>query len=240
MEVDSTNYFIKKIYQHKINGLPGICVQIDFLYNYYNDNVTFKLLGKHLPESLKYVAIKRKAEYTAGRYAVQKALRLLEYSSDNEVFIGQHGIPIWPQLFTGSISHTSTNAMCVVSHTDEIRSIGIDIENWFNSDLFNNITSSILTGAEYKLLKKYKTLDHNIATLIFSAKESLFKAIYFEAKCYFGFDAAEIVSIDFQKNIFTIKLNVDLNSNLKKGRQFSGLFKFYKDFIFTAVIIYKL
>ncbi|MEQ1161269.1 4'-phosphopantetheinyl transferase superfamily protein [Acinetobacter calcoaceticus] len=240
MELDSTNYFIKKIYQQNIIGLPGICIQIEFLYKYYNDDITLKLLGNHLPESLKNVAIKRKSEYTAGRYAVKQALRLLDHTMDKEIGIGQNGIPLWPQLFTGSISHTSTNAMCVVSHTDEIRSIGIDIENWFNNDLFNSVASSVLTSSEYKFLNQYKSLELNIVTLIFSAKESLFKALYFEVKYYFGFDAAKIVLIDFQKNIFIAELILDLNSNLKKGRQFKGIFKFYKNFVFTAITIYDL
>lgn len=239
MELDSKHYFIKKIYQQHISGIPGICMQIEFLNKYYNDDMTLKLLGNNLPESLRNVAVKRKSEYTAGRYAVKQAFRLLDHTIDKEIAIGENGIPLWPQLFTGSISHTSTNAMCVVSHTDEIRSIGIDIENWFNNELFNSVASSVLTSSEYKFLNQYKSLELNIITLIFSAKESLFKALYFDVKCYFGFDAAKIVSIDLQNNTFIAELILDLNSNLKQGSQFKGIFKFYENFIFTAIIIYK-
>lgn len=65
---------------------------------------------------------KRQAEHLAGRIAAVHALR--EYGSKAVPGIGERRQPLWPPGLFGSISHSASTALAVVSP----RPIGLDID----------------------------------------------------------------------------------------------------------------
>jgi 4'-phosphopantetheinyl transferase EntD len=61
-------------------------------------------------------------------------------------------------------------------------------------------------------------------TIIFSAKESLFKALYPSVGYYFDFLDVVVTGICNNTNSFNIMLNVDLTPELRAKTKFKGFF----------------
>lgn len=139
---------------------------------------------------------KRKETYLAGRLAVQ-----LAQSSQNfplfDVIRGNDGAPIWPTNYIGSISHTDNEAVAIVVEPAElaIKGIGVDIERVQSAAQLQD-RALIGEPKEYDLLRK-AGFDESMAILIlFSLKESVYKALYPYVKRYFDFLDAELVELE--------------------------------------------
>lgn len=142
---------------------------------------------------------KRCAEHLAGRIAAAEALRL---SGLNDYIpgIGLNRVPCWPPGFTGSITHTDSLALAtaIPDIPGERCGIGIDAENIINTYDAQDIAGGIVNPAERELLHVCGLPFPVALTLAFSAKESLFKALYRHVGHYFDFSAAEITALGAQ------------------------------------------
>jgi len=81
-----------------------------------------------LPSSLVAASPLRRATFRAGRECAHTALRRLG-SSPKAVPIGASGAPVWPDGFTGSISHTDRVAAAIVAPSPPVRGLGLDVES---------------------------------------------------------------------------------------------------------------
>lgn len=130
---------------------------------------------------------KRKAEHLAGRIAAVHALR--EFGLKTIPGIGTQRQPVWPQGLFGSISHSASTALAVVSR----QPVGIDIEAIFTPQTATELASSIVTHAEKELLANSGLSIEQALTLAFSAKESAFKATRTSRQADAGFTQYQIV-----------------------------------------------
>ena len=175
---------------------------------------------------------KRRYEFSAGRLCGRKALQQL--GIDNCLLTqGKNGEPIWPDQITGSISHSKKWAAAAISTTKDIMAVGFDIETI--NRISSGILKRIITEKEKELRDKKDEQDAQIyATLIFSAKEAIYKAL---SKLYSKTLRFKDVSIipNVDKSEFKIELNdKELNSFLKNVRPFCRYFIHEND-IFTAI-----
>ena len=133
---------------------------------------------------------KRKAEHLAGRIAAAHAL------PDHTVpGIGPSGEPLWPEGISGSITHSATQAMAVVvSHPDA--RVGIDCEAILPDREAREIQDGIIDAQEAMCLTRSGYPFALALTLTFSAKESLFKALFPQVKTFMDFDCARITRLD--------------------------------------------
>ena len=133
---------------------------------------------------------KRKAEHLAGRIAAAHAL------PDHTVpGIGPSGEPLWPEGISGSITHSGTQAMAVVvSHPDA--RVGIDCEAILPDREAREIQDGIIDAQEAMCLTRSGYPFALALTLTFSAKESLFKALFPQVKTFMDFDCARITRLD--------------------------------------------
>ncbi|MCW1826083.1 enterobactin synthase subunit EntD [Enterobacter asburiae] len=133
---------------------------------------------------------KRKAEHLAGRIAVAHAL------PDHAVpGIGPSGEPLWPEGVSGSITHSGTQAMAiVVRHPAAL--VGIDCEAILAEREAREIQDGIIDAQEAMCLTRSGYPFALALTLAFSAKESLFKALFPQVKTYMGFDCARVTALD--------------------------------------------
>ncbi len=183
--------------------LPDLhVVRVDF------DASTFEpddLLWLPHHDRLSRAVTKRKAEHLAGRIAAHEALRLQGMNSYIPG-IGLHRAPCWPSGFTGSITHTHNLALAAVIADNTARpcGVGIDTEAIINAYDAQDIADGIVNPAERKLLARCGLPFPAALTLAFSAKESLFKALYRHVGHYFDFLAAEITAI----NAHTLELKL--------------------------------
>ncbi|ELH8606686.1 enterobactin synthase subunit EntD [Enterobacter asburiae] len=132
---------------------------------------------------------KRKAEHLAGRIAAAHAL------PDRTVpGIGPSGEPLWPEGVSGSITHSGTQAMAVVvRHPDAL--VGIDCEAILPDREAREIKDGIVDAQEAICLTHSGYPFALALTLAFSAKESLFKALFPQMKIYMGFEWARVTEI---------------------------------------------
>ncbi len=138
---------------------------------------------------------KRKAEHLAGRIAAVHALR--EFGHKNVPGIGVQRQPVWPQDLFGSISHSATTALAVVS----THPIGLDIEAIFTLQMANELVSSIVTNTEKERLANSGLPLEQALTLAFSAKESAFKATQASQQANAGFTQYQIVELQHNQMI---------------------------------------
>lgn len=224
------NIFITNVSAKIIPHFNGECFQCCFLTESYSDAVAEHLLSEKLPPFLNKAVNKRKAEFVAGRYLAKLALEVLG-AECTHVGFKKNRAPKWPRGYTGSISHSNGFAMCGIASDYDFKSIGIDVEDIISPEVATNILDYVLVGSEMEIVDG----DLNLLTLVFSAKESLFKALYSEVGFYFGFECAIITMIDRRTSSFTLELVKNLGPNLAVGKTFNGTFDFTKGRVFTAI-----
>ena len=149
----------------------------------------------------------RKNEFILGRICASKAyekctgIELLELES------GKDRAPIWPSKVVGSISHNKNFVGAAVAKKNELIGIGIDFEEIDRAKI--ELSSHIKNSEDLKSHPDFS--DTELLTVIFSAKESLYKALYPSVQKFFGFEDAALRSINPQKGTFEIELLNDLN-----------------------------
>lgn len=174
------------------------------------------------PEHYDNWRVKRKASFLAGRLAVRHAQACFNLEMI-DIPKGHDGTPVWPSNYTGSISHTSDQAVAVLllnSHLS-VKGIGIDIEQVVYSDLLEE-ADMIGTKPEFQLLKE-ANIEMRLATLLlFSLKESVYKALFPIVGTFFDFLDVDLTSC--HKNFFTFQVNRQLSDHVQKGFQLKGSF----------------
>lgn len=202
-----------------------------------------------VPERLQNAVQKRKAEYIAGRYCAKQAFEQLTKKNNsisiNDFHIGtaENRAPIWPNSVCGSITHSKGYAAAAVGLTDVIRSVGIDSEKIVEQKTANNIASHILTKDEQLRADKGEYKNDDIAdfvtylTLLFSAKESIYKCLFPLVNQFFNFHDAVILIDSNTPGVFRFELNKMLNSEFKTGYQGKGHYKLDDGFVHTAIVL---
>ena len=187
------------------------------------------------PFSIKSAVIKRRAEFLAGRLMAVIALEHIGIKQGN-IPIGHNRMPIWPEEYVGSITHSSELALAVASPKQNILFTGIDCEEIFSPSTAENISSELLSSNELELFNSSKLNFSLYCTIVFSAKESLFKALYPYVGKYFDFRVAELIEINPNIGKFKIKINQTLNnSNIIKGLEFSGRIEICQSYVLTII-----
>lgn len=147
--------------------------------------------------NLEQAVTKRKAEYLAGRYCAKLALQ--QHFGKNQAICdipsGKHREPMWPAGVLGSITHTKTYALCAIGESNCIQGIGIDLEEILEISSANELAEQIHNEQELQLLTTNNFPSNFATTLLFSAKESIFKALYNNISEYFGFEVARLCSV---------------------------------------------
>ena len=173
------------------------------------------------PEQISQWIPKRQAQFLAGRIAVKKALVFDKAPTlENQVSIGHSREPIWPENIIGSISHTGhTSIACVAEQTKTSAGLGIDIQETIAPELQSQISSTVLTHKDSLLFKqRFNDLKESVLfTLIFSAKESFFKAAFNSVGEYFDFIDVSIIDLNTTKQQLTLKTNKHLSADLPVG-----------------------
>ena len=184
----------------------------------------FDELGVPYADTLQRAVPKRQAEYLAGRYCAKRALSLLG-SNQTVVQSGHRRQPIWPTGVVGSISHSNEAAIACVSRCPNIIGLGIDLEENIKTETMEKIESSILTERDRRWLSETNLAKEQLFTIIFSLKESFFKAVFSQVKKYFDFDAVSIKHIDEDNNTLQFQINYNLSESIVAGQIYQGKYR---------------
>jgi enterobactin synthetase component D len=124
------------------------------------------------------------------------------------------GLPVWPGGWTGSISHSATAALAAVCPRATGISLGVDIEEIAPAQVARDVSSAVGRPDELAVLSK---LPAALAVmLLFSAKESLYKALYPQLRTFRDFTAARLVAAEGSR--FILRLEEDWGTRWPAGR----------------------
>lgn len=191
------------------------------------DMDAFRAVGIALPQQIVRSVRKRQAEFFFGRLAARRALFTCGLAQC-DVAIGSSREPVWPEHVVGSISHSGYIAAAVALAGSAHRGIGIDLEPILRHDLLATVRATVLSEREYALLcaaaGSYSI--EILCTVVFSAKESFFKACFAAVRRYFDFSVVRVVGVDAHAQSLQLKLVQTLCPELVEGGVFEVRFEF--------------
>jgi 4'-phosphopantetheinyl transferase EntD len=146
-----------------------------------------------LPADVARSVRKRQAEYFHGRLAARLALAAAGLPVA-DIGKGPNREPLWPAGAIGSITHNSRRAGAVALPAHAWHGVGIDLESPAPPELQDSIAALAVDAAELALLAAH---EHVLARdallpLVFSAKESFYKAAYGAVGRFFDFSAVRV------------------------------------------------
>lgn len=216
-----------------LDYLPGYAYECEI----ERDGFDVALFATHAidcPESIQNAVSTRQAEFFAGRLAARSALHHLGFAQ-HSITLRKDRTPGWPPGIVGTISHNKHHAVACVrqAHTQD-DGIGLDIEDIISEKTAQRIVGHILSADERThLVAKCPREFAKSVTLAFSAKESLFKALYPHVGIYFDFLDVRIVKAD--THTLTLQLMRTLSPQCPVGTSFTAHIYPYRGGVLTYV-----
>lgn len=159
----------------------------------------------------------RRREFLATRHLARLALAGLG-RPEEVVGIGPRRAPVWPDGVVGSITHCAGYRAVAVARADDLRSLGIDAEPAVPLD--DGVAAQVLLPAEAARLR-----DPLESTVVFSAKESVYKALFPLTQRWLGFEDVEVV------------LGDTTFGAIARGDGLTGRFRVVDGLVLTAVAV---
>ena len=213
-----------------------------FVARFHAGNFSADLFRMHaidFPTGIRRCVPKRQAEFIAGRLCARLALSAHGYSH-HSVAIGKNREPIWPNELVGSIAHNGYYAAAVVYPKTFLAGIGIDIETVIDEKTRDAMTSLVVSAEELDYLHSgtpHLALDC-LLTLVFSAKESFFKAAFGNVKRYFDFAAIRMFEIDTNRRTIQFRSTQALSDEVVADQVYRAYYEFLDGrSVFTAVML---
>ncbi|WP_394846899.1 4'-phosphopantetheinyl transferase superfamily protein [Pendulispora brunnea] len=204
-----------------------------------------------IPESIQNAPIRRQVEFRAGRECARRALKSLmkhlttkHLTTSNSLVLGDAAIavgsdrePVWPEGIVGAITHTNELASAAVARASDTRGIGLDVEVVMSEE--NAASWMAKIAAPHEVAELARAMNWSPATaltVIFSAKETLYKCLYPQVRRYFGFRAAAIESAD-ASGYLSVRLLETLTPELVSGCSFEGRFEICDGLVRTGMVL---
>ena len=172
-------------------------------------------------------------EFTIARSCARQALGKLGFPPV-PILRGPKGEPLWPAGIVGSITHCKGYRAAAVAMQTKISAIGIDAE--IDDALPPEVLNSICVEEEIAWLSQTRDRLH-WDRIIFSAKESVYKAWFPLTRRWLGFEEVAI-TIEAAGNSFSAQPLVNLPSELDQAlRRFAGRFVVRDGLVLTTVVL---
>lgn len=118
-------------------------------------------------------ALGRQHEFATGRFCARRAFAQLGLPCGAyDLLADDDGVPIWPDGFTASISHSRGVALAAVAQTQQCALLGADLEKT------NRISLRARQKVVHPLESDFMADDQLKASILFSLKEAFYKAQY--------------------------------------------------------------
>lgn len=232
---------LQRVATHELAGADGQLLRASLLQfdREAFDVAAFDAWGIERPTTIARSVMKRQAEFFFGRLAARLAMLALGRPGV-PIPIGPSHQPLWPQGLVGSISHSHDLAAALVLEQARARAVGIDVEKIVSGTARDALLAFGVDASEAAYLRALSTRDlpfEALLTLVFSAKESLFKGAFEQVGRYFDFLAARVSDIDWPARRMTLVLREHLCAEYPRGRRCPVSFDFLRqDMVFTAFV----
>lgn len=217
------------------NAPPAFMIQFDAR------QFDFSMFSRHsiaVPATISRSVQKRQAEFFFGRYCASMALTELGIPA-SDIVIGPSREPVWPSTTIGSITHTRTVAAAIALPRGRHSGVGIDIEYIVGVDAHAALRSEVIDAKEFAYLTSIATflpLDLSL-TLVFSAKESFFKAVFYHVRRHINFNEVIVTDISPINRTITLELRESLSYRLRRRQSYRLYFrKISMDLVLTSFL----
>ena len=173
------------------------------LPNPFPDHISFCLLPVHStsnqnlhPAEENYLSLvsspSRKQHYRSGRICAKEALSRLGIKDQPVLRDSDTREPLWPEDISGAITHSGNWVAAATGKITTVSGIGIDLED-MERNIDPGISRHVCIREENEWLEELDDLYVDQALkLIFSAKESIFKAFFPSTRIFLHFYDARI------------------------------------------------
>jgi 4'-phosphopantetheinyl transferase EntD len=149
----------------------------------------------------------RRREFATGRACARTALATLGVPA-GPILPGARGAPQWPPGVVGSITHCAGYRACAVARGRDVVTIGLDAEP--NAEVPDDVLPVVASEAERARIAALAADRPEVAwdRLLFSAKESVYKAWFPLTGRWLEFEEAD-VEFDPVRETFSARLLAD-------------------------------
>lgn len=177
---------------------------------------------------------KRRREFVTARACAREALSRLGLP-EQAVPAGARGEPVWPEGIVGSITHCAGYRACAAARASELLTIGVDAEP--DDALPAGVLADVSLPEERRWIEAAAAAEPGTSwdRLLFSIKESIYKAWFPLTGSWLGFEDAG-VTIDRERGTFAAHLLVpgpSLNGRMLDG--FSGRWLAAEGLLLSAI-----
>ncbi|WP_329181043.1 MULTISPECIES: 4'-phosphopantetheinyl transferase family protein [unclassified Streptomyces] len=160
----------------------------------YGDELDHVPLHPEETAAVARAVVKRQREYTAGRACARDALARLGAPPGPVLRDAKRGAPLWPDGVVGSITHCEGYRAAAVARTSDLLTLGIDAEphDRLPEGVLDAIVATDAERAALTALMESAPRTH-WDRLLFSAKETVYKAWYPYHHRMLGFHEAELL-----------------------------------------------
>ncbi|MEV6161957.1 4'-phosphopantetheinyl transferase superfamily protein [Streptomyces sp. NPDC052052] len=133
----------------------------------------------------------RRREFTTARWCARRAFAELGLPPA-PVLKGERGAPMWPDGVVGSMTHCVGYRAAAVAHRTDVVTVGIDAEP--HAPLPDGVHETIALATEVQRERELRRAVPGVHwdRLLFSAKESVYKAWFPLTHRWLGFEEADI------------------------------------------------
>ena len=167
---------------------------------------------------------RRRAEFAAGRWCARRSLAELGYPV-TPILVGHLREPLWPSGAIGTITHTETLSAAVVARSDSWSGIGIDLLEVAAAGRILGEVDGLISDSEEERCAE-ALVGANARALLFSAKESVIKAISHRLQRF----------VDFREIVVTLEDGIFEASSPGKPRV-DGWWHHTEDMTLTGAVL---
>jgi enterobactin synthetase component D len=194
-----------------------------------------------IPASLSRAVPSRIRSYLAGRHCAARALAVAGAPTTRApLAIGSWGAPEWPAGYVGSITHSARLAAAVALPERDAGGVGIDCEVIMSAASAADVAARVLPDPrEAGVLREDAPgfSREEALTVVFSAKESVYKCLYPLAGIFFDFDAVRLERIDPGAGTIRFRVVHSLAPGFTPGVLLEADYRVEQEHVFTAVRI---
>ncbi len=157
---------------------------------------------------------RKQIEFASGRAAARFALKQIGFANAFPILRGQKGEPLWPEGIAGSITHCYPWSVAVAIKSPNLFTLGVDLETRERMK-GTDISELVCGNTELDWVRGGDSQER--LTMIFSAKEAVYKAFYPLCRRYIDFKDVELTWVPAQ-SCFHGKFLAPFGPNLPRGQ----------------------
>ena len=175
---------------------------------------------------------RKRIEFKSGRAAAHLALNQIGFVRPFPVLRGTKGEPLWPEGITGSITHCFPWSVAATLRYPKRVAIGVDLETT-EAVGPTDISELVCTNAELDWVRSGRSQER--LTMIFSAKEAVYKAFHPLCRRYIDFKEVELTWVPEQA-CFQGQFLAPFGPGFPRGEEFAAHCCFHAQLVFSCVI----